>query len=109
MNVDVNKIREKFLNRVNDNYNEEVYFIESCYKFPDKYTSRVQLMDLSLQLFFEQNNKIVLDCCGLVPYCKKGTKRKIKLANISDELNQPDINIVKNYIIEKDVWEQSQF
>lgn len=108
MSVDVDKTIHKFLNRINDKYNSEVYFLETCYKFPDKYSALISLTDLSLQIFFEQNNKI--DLCGeIVTYCKKGTNRTIKLMDITDDVNQAEFNVVKNYIIERDVWEKSQF
>ena len=104
MNVDVCKITDRFLNKMNDLYNQEVFFVEVCNKFPSKYSLENSAMDDSLRLFFEDNNKLVL-CGEMVKYCDKGANRTIKLANISDEVGTPDINVVNNYIIE-DRWKQ---
>lgn len=104
MNVGVDKIKDKFLNRVNTQFNQEVYFVDTCVTFPEKYPLTGYITDLQLQIFFEENNKIVLGG-KLLKYCDKDSKRKIKLLNISDEVGTPDINIVNNYIIE-DKWKQ---
>lgn len=102
MNVDVDKLIDGFLNKMNDLYNQEVYFIETCYRFPFKRSLKVVSLDDSLRIFFEENNK--LDVCGkMLKYCDKDSRRKIKLADISDEVGT-DINIVNNYITE-DKWE----
>ena len=37
MNVGVDKLKDKFLNRVNTLYNQEVYFVDTCVTFPEKY------------------------------------------------------------------------
>lgn len=105
MTVDVNKLKSDFTSKINDMFNEETYFIETCKKFPSKYSLENEVMDLSLRIFFEENNMI--DLCGkTLKYCMvEGTKRRIKLVNISDEVNSPDVNIVNNYIIE-DNWKQ---
>jgi hypothetical protein len=100
MNVDA---KDEFLNRMNDIYNQETYFIATCYKFPDKYSAENSLMDAHLLAFFKDNNNIVLSCGTTVKYCDKDTKRKIKLADISDEM--PDIHVINNYVIE-DKWNQ---
>ena len=104
MNVDVNKLKSSFTNKVNEMYTKDNYFVEMCHKFPSKYTLEQEVMDLSLKIFFEENNIIHLGGKCL-PYCTVGTKRKIKLKSISDELESPDINIVNNYVVE-DKWEQ---
>lgn len=104
MNVDVDKIRDKFLNRINTLYNREVYFVDNCVTFPEKYPLSDYVTDLQLQLFFEENNKIILGGRCL-KYCDKDSKRKIKLINISEEVGSPDINIINNYVIE-DKWKQ---
>lgn len=95
MNVGVDKIKDKFLNRVNTQFNQEVYFVDTCVTFPEKYPLTGYITDLQLQIFFEENNKIVLGG-KLLKYCDKDSKRKIKLLNISDEVGTPDINIVNN-------------
>lgn len=106
MNVDVDKIKDKFLNRVNTQFNQEVYFVDTCVTFPEKYPLSGYITDLQLQIFFEENNKI--DLCGeIVKYCDKDSKRKIKLLNIQEEIS-PDINVVNNYIIE-DKWEKTEW
>lgn len=104
MNVDVNQIKDSFLNRINDLYNQEVFFIATCYKFPSKYSLENSAMDENLRIFFEENNKIIL-CDKVLKYCDKDSNRHIKLANISEEVGTPDINIINNYIIE-DRWNQ---
>ena len=60
MNVGVDKIKDKFLNRVNTQFNQEVYFVDTCVTFPEKYPLTGYITDLQLQIFFEENNKIVL-------------------------------------------------
>ena len=106
MNVDVDKIKDKFLNRVNTQFNQEVYFVDTCVTFPEKYPLTGYITDLQLQIFFEENNKIVLGG-KLLKYCDKDSKRKIKLLNIQEEIS-PDINVVNNYIIE-DKWEKTEW
>ena len=103
MNVDVDKIKDKFLNRISNLYNAEVYFIEICNKFPEKYPLPISITDLQLQIFFEENNKVVIGG-KLLKYCEKGSKKKIKIKSISDEISTPDITI-NNYFIE-DKWNQ---
>ena len=100
MSVDVNKLLDKFLNKMNDMYNSEVYFVDSCVKFPDKSSAPFSLMDLSLQLYFEKNNKIIF-CGECVKFCTKDSKRKLKILTLSD-VDSPDV-IVNNYIID-DTW-----
>lgn len=106
MNVGVDKIKDKFLNRVNTQFNQEVYFVDTCVTFPEKYPLTGYITDLQLQIFFEENNKIVLGG-KLLKYCDKDSKRKIKLLNIQEEIS-PDINVVNNYIIE-DKWEKTEW
>jgi len=106
MNVGVDKLKDKFLNRVNTLYNQEVYFVDTCVTFPEKYPLTGYITDLQLQIFFEENNKIVLGG-KLLKYCDKDSKRKIKLLNIQEEIS-PDINVVNNYIIE-DKWEKTEW
>lgn len=106
MNVDVDKIKDQFLNEVSDAYNAEVYFVASCHKFPNKYAEVFSLMDLSLRIFFEENNNICLNG-KTYKYCNKGTKRKLKLSDISCDIHSPDITI-NNYINE-DVWNQTDW
>ena len=106
MNVDVDKIRDKFLNRINTHFNQEVYFVDTCVTFPEKYPLSGYITDLQLQIFFEKNNNIEL-CGEILKYCDKDSKRKIKLLNIQDEIS-PDINIINNYIVE-DKWEKTDW
>jgi len=106
MNVDVDKIKDKFLNRVNIKFNQEVYFVDTCVTFPEKYPLSSYITDLQLQIFFEENNKIEL-YGKTMKYCDTDSKRKIKLLNIQDEVS-PDINMVNNYIIE-DKWEKTEW
>jgi len=107
MSVDVNKLKDRFTDKMNDLYNQDVYFVESCVKYPEKYPLKHILNDLQLQIFFEENNKIVLSG-KCVKYCDKDSKNIIRLINISDEVGSPDINIVNNYIVD-DKWEKTDW
>ena len=82
MNVDVNKIKSVFVNEVNDLYNQETYFVKSCYKFPSRYSLEQEILDNQLRIYFEDNNKIVING-KTVPFCDDDVKRKIELKNIS--------------------------
>lgn len=101
MNVDA---KDTFLNRVNDVYNQEVYFIEPCYRFPNKYAAIFSMMDAHLRAYFDDNNKIVLACGDTVKYCEEGINRRIKITNITLDTST-DVNIINNYITE-DKWKQ---
>lgn len=108
MTVDVCKLKEKFTDELSDLYNQDVYLIGNCSKFPSKQSLQQDLFDLSLKIYFEENNKIVL-AGKMVKYCDKdGHKRKIKLKDISSELNQPEVNITKNYIVD-DKWDKIEW
>lgn len=98
MSVDVCKIKERFTRNIGNIYNEETFFIETCTKFPSKYSLANQIMDDQLRIFFEENNKIVLEG-QLVPYCTTEARRKIRLINIATGVNMPEVE-VDNYIIE---------
>lgn len=106
MNVGVDKLKDKFLNKVNTLYNQEVYFVDTCVTFPEKYPLTGYITDLQLQIFFEENNKIVLGG-KLLKYCDKDSNRKIKLLNIQEEVS-PEINIVNNYIVQEK-WEKTDW
>lgn len=106
MIVDVSKLKEKFSDKVCDQYNQDVYFIETCEKFPSKYSQRFQMIDMSLRIFFEENNKIIMGGKCL-KYCDKGRKQKIKIHTISLDM-KPDVTI-NNYIITNDNWEQTDW
>ena len=98
MSVDVDKLKVSFSNKVNDLYNQDVYFVDSCYKFPNKYSLEGSILDDQLRIFFEENNKIVLEGC-IVPYCTMESRRKIRLINIATGTNMPEVE-VENYVIE---------
>ena len=96
------KLKDTFLDKMNDLFNEQYYFIKSCGKF-DSDTLEQDLSDLSLRIWFEENNKIVL-AGKLMKYCDKdGHKRKIKIKDISQDLNQPEVNIIHNHLVD-DNW-----
>lgn len=105
MIVDVNKLKEKFSDKVCDQYNQDVYFIDTCEKFPDKYSRRFQMIDMTLRIFLEEHNKIVI-CGKCIKYCDKDRKKKIKIHTIS--LDKPDVTI-NNYIFTDDKWEQTDW
>lgn len=106
MTVDVSNLKEKFSDKVCDLYNKEVYFIDTCEKFPSKYSQRFQMIDMSLRIFFEENNKIIM-CGKCLKYCDKSRKQKIKIHTISLDM-KPDVTI-NNYIITDDRWEQTDW
>lgn len=103
MSVDVCKLKAKFTENVGELYSVENFFIEICKRFPSKYSLRNQILDDQLRIFFEENNKIVLDG-KLVPYCTDESKRKIKLINITTEKEIPEAEVT-NYIIEN-TWKK---
>lgn len=107
MVVDVDKIKNSYLSNMNELYNSETYFVESCTKFPTKYSLEYQIMDDSLRIFFEENNKLIL-CDQMVKYCDKDSKRKIRLYDISNEIYQPDLPEVTNYIV-MDTWKKIEW
>lgn len=104
MSVDVDKIKDKFLNRINDKFNSEVYFLDTCRKFPEKYPLHVYVSDLSLRIFFEENNKISL-CGTFMKFCEKDAKKTVKLAALNNDISSSDVTTINNYIVE-DKWNQ---
>lgn len=107
MNVDVNDITNKFLDKLADKYNEDTYFVESCHKFPDKYSLSTSIEDLHLQIYFENNNYIILKG-ERVKYCDKGSKRKIRLYDITNDVCYPELPPVTNYIVD-DTWKKIEW
>lgn len=106
MNVDVCKLKLKFAENVGELYTQENFFIETCKKFPSKYSLINQIIDDQLRIFFEENNKIVLDG-QIVPYCTDESKRKIRLINITTEKEIPEAEVT-NYIIENS-WKKIEW
>jgi hypothetical protein len=105
--VDVSNLKEDFANKVCDLYNKEEFFIKSCKKSTSKFSPDHILRELSLQIFFEENNKVVLGGYT-VPFCDPNKSRKIKLTELTIE--QPDITINNNsYIIQQETWEQTDW
>lgn len=105
MNVDVNKLKSDFTSKVGKLYNQETYFIDSCEKFPSKYTLEDTLSDLSLRILFEENNVITING-KCVKYCDKQNKKKIRLFNISNDVYFPEESPVINYIVQDDTWKK---
>lgn len=103
MNVDVHNLKIDYLNKVNDLYNQDVFLLSTCYKFPSKYSLEQSILDTSLRIFFEENNFIILGGKCL-KYCEKTSNRKIKLLSITDSPESPDI-IINNYVVQ-DQWKQ---
>ena len=103
MIVDVDALKDDLMDVMHDIYNQEMYFIESCRKFPTKYSAEIYSMDLQLRIFFEENNKIVI-AGKCVTYCDKKRNHKLKIKPIClDE--KPDV-IINNYTQEEDTWDQ---
>lgn len=107
--VAVTKLKEKFSDKICGLYNVETYYIEDCTTNNSKYSIAAQLRDFQLDIFLEENNTIEIKG-KLVKFCSKDvTKKKVKLKNITDGINQPDVTINNNnYIIEDDTWESFQ-
>lgn len=82
----VDKVRDLFLNRIENNYNQEEYFVESCFKNETKYSNRITTLDLFLELFFRENNHIILDGKKCV-YCDDDVIRRIKVAHLPEVLS----------------------
>lgn len=102
MSVDAYKNKVNFLSLVEYVYNRERYFVEPCIKFPSKFTLENQTDDAWLRIYFEENNKIVVEGC-LYKYCDKDNKRKMNLVNLPDT-HFPEINIINN--ISTDQWKR---
>ncbi len=83
MTATVDRMKHLFLERMEDKYNQEQYFIEGCYKNETKYSSRIALIEASLSIFFKENNYLIL-LGRKCPYCTVDVRRKIKLAALSD-------------------------
>lgn len=94
MNVDVDKLKDKFLNRINALYNQEKYFVEICLNFPEKYPLWFSVLDLQLQIYFEENNCMVIDG-KTVKLCPNHGSH-IHLSKF--DMRFPDINIHHNHI-----------
>jgi len=48
MSVDVNKLKDRFTDKMNDLYNQDVYFVESCVKYCDKDSKNIiRLINIS--------------------------------------------------------------
>lgn len=83
-NVDADKLKEKFNNRLCGVYNTETYYIEDCTTDNSKYPISTQLMNYQLSIFLAENNYIN-DCGELVPYYEKGkVKFKVELCHLQE-------------------------
>ncbi len=68
MNVNVDNLKDQFLDIIEDMYNKDYYFINSCNSKPNKYSPKQNLKMLSLQIYLEENNKITINCEDEIPY-----------------------------------------
>lgn len=89
MIVDVDKLRDSFLDRIEDKYNQEEYFIDGCFKHDTKYSERIALYDSWLELFFRENNHIYILGQKCVYCVADSSKRKVKLAALQDNIIGP--------------------
>lgn len=97
--VDVSNLKSRLVDKICALYNAETFFIASCQPHNSKYSEDTLIKDLQLEIFLEENNKIMM-CGELVKYCNRGdNKRKVKLADITDTVNQPEVNIYHNHYI----------
>ena len=92
---DVNKLKQNFTDRVNDIYNKEHFFIEPCKKFKSLLSIDDMVMDISLNIFLLENNKVVIDG-KMIKYVDKNNMRKIKLTRISLDMPSREAD---NYVI----------
>lgn len=74
--VVVDRLKERFTDRMCGIYNTETYYIEDCTTNNSKYTIPGQLRDFQLEIFFLENN--LIDYKGqLVSYFEKGEPKFI--------------------------------
>lgn len=106
MDVGVDKTMNHFLARIEDQYNTEEYFVESCYKGESKYSSRTLLKDLSLDIFFKKNNFIILSGKRYTYCTSSDGKRKIKLVDL-DHTDDTEVKIINHYL--EDRWEKVEW
>jgi len=86
MSVDVCKLKDSFLDKMKDLFNQEEYFVKSCYNFPDKFSLSNSILDDHLRIYFEENNNIILDgCC--VKFCEVDVVKKAVLADLTLEID----------------------
>lgn len=100
MSVDV------YLNRIEDRYNEDQFFIESCYSKESKELRKITIRDIALRLYFDKNNYIRLNGKDH-KYCKKDENlRKMKVVNLSTSKDDQTIKVVKKI---EDTWEKTDW
>ena len=104
--ADASKLKEDFSTRVCSIYNEETFFVKSCNTKSSKYSRDTQIKDLSLEIYFAENN--LIDICGrMVPFC---SGRRIALSPILNDDFALNLTVENNYYVtQKDVWEESDF
>jgi hypothetical protein len=106
MGVDVDKVTTHFLGRVEDRYNVEEYYVDSCYKGENKYSARTNIRDLSLEIFFRKNNYIFIGGKRYT-YCTASEgKRKIKLVDLN-HTDEKEVKIINHYL--EDRWEKVEW
>lgn len=67
MSARADKLKNLFLKRMEDKYNQEQYFIEGCFKNETKYSARIALLEASLSILFTENNYLI-SCGNKEPY-----------------------------------------
>lgn len=104
MNVDVNKLKSSYLNKMNELYNKEYYFIQQCNIPSRKLSLEQSILDAQLRIFLSENNNIIVDGV-LTNFCERNRKTRIDL--LETEVNdKPDVLIVNNTTkIVDDTWD----
>ncbi len=106
MDVGVDKVASHLYGRIEDRYNVEEFFVDSCYKGESKFSSRTLIRDLSLELFFKKNNYIILSGKKYT-YCSiSDGKRKIKLVDLN-HTDEKEVKIINHYL--EDRWEKVEW
>lgn len=104
MNANVYNLINDYIKKTKDLLHQEIYFVKSCYKFPDKFSLTSSIIDTQLQLKFDEYNQIVLGG-KCVRYYTDQSRTKVKLTKITLDTEPYNINNINNYIVE-DTWDQ---
>lgn len=85
LTADVSKHKCQFANDMCDLYNQEMFFLGDCSRFPSKFSRDIELMDLSLRIYFDSNNVIHINCVDYI-YYNGDPKRKIILTKLQSDI-----------------------
>lgn len=106
MNVSVDRLKTNFISRMEDQYNTDHYFIESCYN-ENRYSKEVNLKDLALQIIFEEGNYTYINGCKTI-LCTGKDKDDDAISVIHIKAPEKEKIISNTYIVD-DTWEETQW